>query len=425
MILTSHPLEQNWQPFLYRETYIAVLNFHLRQHGSKQAFARHLGITPVYLSYLLDPYNARTPNRAMAERIAAALDIAPVERRELVEMMLAAKDRSRRTGLPLPAAKSAAVDAPTVERLAWMVENTHVAAKFATHPQQAAYLDDWAQVAGRQFLSYINPALYPVSWSEVALVLVEIAHNRGHHARALLLAKRVGAILQATGALAGDPLNYRYEHHLINARRNQAVTLNHLHLYDQALRALDSLGEMPQVRGDPLFWQPHLVRDRLDALRGMRRVAVSEVVYLAEAGTDACGGYPDSLTCDLLALLIQQKLADFYLLRGRTTVAQRTLQPWIERMQRVSRVGPLYRLMTLTTYARLQWAQGDVEGWRATMVNALTLGSTAQLRHRCATLLRSYPTAIHTVLERLDEATLLGLGLAELESAELGSAEAG
>jgi hypothetical protein len=73
---------------LHREVYVAVLNGLLRTPGEKRAFAQKVGISPVYLSYLLaldsgaSSYpTLRTPSLKVAQRIAQAAP-APADVRE-------------------------------------------------------------------------------------------------------------------------------------------------------------------------------------------------------------------------------------------------------------------------------------------------------------------------------------------------------
>ncbi len=83
-----------WEEQVHRETYIAILKGQLRKPGAKKAFAAEIGISPQYLSYLLDPYDHRSPSQGMAQAIVRALSLTEHERSHMLEHLILAGGRA-------------------------------------------------------------------------------------------------------------------------------------------------------------------------------------------------------------------------------------------------------------------------------------------------------------------------------------------
>ncbi len=62
-----------WEAQLHKEAYSAAINSVLRTPGTKHRFAARVGITPQYLSYLLDPNDPRAPGPEVPQNIANTL----------------------------------------------------------------------------------------------------------------------------------------------------------------------------------------------------------------------------------------------------------------------------------------------------------------------------------------------------------------
>ena len=77
-----HYLELAHEAQLHREAYIALLDGLLQTITAKRHFAQRVGITPQYLSYLLNPFD-RTPSpEVVAFRRGDSLGTGPRTRRE-------------------------------------------------------------------------------------------------------------------------------------------------------------------------------------------------------------------------------------------------------------------------------------------------------------------------------------------------------
>ncbi|MBK8024621.1 MAG: hypothetical protein IPK19_25145 [Chloroflexi bacterium] len=83
-------LTQAEQAALHRHTYTSVLKGLLAHGEAKYFAAERLGITPVYLSNLLDPDHP-PPSPALAKRMVGALPLDADQRTGLLEHMILAR----------------------------------------------------------------------------------------------------------------------------------------------------------------------------------------------------------------------------------------------------------------------------------------------------------------------------------------------
>ena len=84
---------------------------------------------------------------------------------------------------------------------------------------------------------------------------------------------------------------------------------------EEAFALTQEVEQVDTFKDDSIFWKPHLYRDRLNAMAGMKRVSISDAFYLAEAAKDICQKRADSHD-PLLSFLIDRSLARVLIARG-------------------------------------------------------------------------------------------------------------
>ena len=386
-----------WEAQVHRETYIAVLKSQLREPGSKQRFAAQVSITPQYLSYLLDPYNHRTPSPQVAERMAQALALSNHERDHVLENMLLAGDHQGQFERNLREQIAAGEALQTMTK----VMALHDKAKFADTAVMARAYSRMAALAGRDFIHQVNPWRHPVEYADVAIVMHEICCVRNQMSRALYYAKRARVVLQGA-----DPAHYQkqVEHHahsLTNAIRSEAVAYHNLDLDSHALALLDQAETTPDVKQRPHFWLPHLYRDKLASLVELRRFRISEAEGLTQQGLEQCA-LVDGEEGPLLALLLERGLAGAYLRTARLRQAEGILRRLLDEMEQVPRLGMLHRVLTLVDYGKALWQQQDRSQWREVIAHTMTLAAQSGLQHQLTRLRDQYGDALNDVLVEVD-----------------------
>jgi hypothetical protein len=367
----------NWDAQVHRETYIAVLNGALQARGSKRTLAARAGISPQYLSYLLNPYDHRTPSPTTAEMLVAALNLTATERQDLLEHMHLARTRQAAAVTELHCWLAGQDAANLVAPVAAMLS----AARFAQEPKQARLLRHFSALAARTVLAYLDPVRMPLAYAETALKLHEIAAVEYRRALALYWAKQARAVLEQADPDRLRDTDAHYPPLLTNAIRSEAVACQNLHLARMAYNLVERAETTPDARRHPELWLPHLYRDKLAALAGLRRSAAGEAEGLAQRGLAMCEQSTDPFA-PLLALLLERGLAHVYLAQQRVDPAAELLVRLMDRLDRVPHLGPLDRMMVLIDYAAVLWQQQDRGQWQVVVQQAVGLGLAARLVHQ-------------------------------------------
>jgi transcriptional regulator with XRE-family HTH domain len=239
----------------HREVYIAVLQGALRTPGDKRRLAAQVGITPQYLSYLLDPHD-RTPSPVVAEKIAQALPIDPEQRRALMEHMLLASERR------MQLRKVCCSDLPgrPVDEYLEELRQAHHEAGYTRDPKQAKDQYRAVSEASRELLKQLNPAAYPLDVVEVCFLLHDVESVLNRHSDALYHAKLARDTLDNLDEADYDRDREGFDRYQINAIRAEAVAYHNLKLAHQAYDSCREAETTKAMRYRSEFWKPHLYR---------------------------------------------------------------------------------------------------------------------------------------------------------------------
>lgn len=386
---------------LHREVYIAVLKGLLKTRGSKQALAQKVGITPQYLSYILDPYNIRVLHPQTAKAIVNALRLPKDQRDSLLEHMILSSERRLRAREMIEQEVS---DDGIEERLKEL-RKFHQQATFGSDPSQAKALYRFVYQSSSALIRSMNPRKNPLAFVELCFLGHDSGCVSNRQVDALWFAKQahfvMETILHDFSVLDSTIVDFN-----VNALRAEAVSYHNLGLYKEAYRACEQAEALLSKKGYRRryeFWVPHLYRDKVNALAGIHRFAISEVEGLVHRVEDVCEKdiYRDEEK-ELLLFLIHSSLARAYITRGgkrNLRKASRLLIPEFEHMEGMGRIGPLHKVLLTRTLARSSWLQGDVEEWRYFIRIAADIAAASGLQHQVGEIYREYGRAVVPFLE--------------------------
>jgi hypothetical protein len=390
-----HYLELAHEAQLHREAYIAILDGLLQTTAAKRHFAQSVGITPQYLSYLLNPFD-RTPGPEVARKMVNALPLDPVVRDNLLEHLLLASERR------LQAHLSAQQEFPQIDVATHMafLQQAQAAANFASHPAQVRAQQQLLQETGALLLRQMHPLHHPFEYAQLCLWLHGVESTRNLHANAIYHAKKARAVLgHFTRTEFNAAERKRFDELTFNALRLEAVSYYNLKVARPAYD-LCCLGEtLPEVQQQPQSWLPHLYRDKINAYSQLPRFSIREAEQWARHGKQLCEQVAHE-QAPLWAFMLDRSLAQAYLRYGNVKKATALLQPLVEQVDRLPLVGVLHRVSFLRVYAEALWLAGDRQAWEDVMQVTCQLADGASLTHQMAEIRRRYGDSLEAVLKK-------------------------
>ena len=390
-----HYLELAHEAQLHREAYIALLDGLLQTTAAKRHFAQTVGITPQYLSYLLNPFD-RTPGPEVARKMADALPLDPMARDNLLEHLLLASERRLQAHLAAQQ-EFPKVDVTTdIARL----HQAHAAVNFAPNPAQARAQQQLLQETGVLLLRQMHPLHHPLEYAQLCLWLHSVESTRNLHANALYHAKKARAVLgHFTRTEFNAAERKQFDELTFNALRLEAVSYYNLKVARPAYD-LCCLGEtLPEVQQQPQSWLPHLYRDKINAYSQLPRFSIREAEQWAHHGKQLCEQVAHD-QAPLWAFMLDRSLAQAYLRYGSVKKATALLQPLVEQVDRLPLVGVLHRVSFLRVYAEALWLTGDRQAWEDVMRVTCQLADDAGLTHQMAEIRRRYGDSLEAVLKK-------------------------
>lgn len=369
---------------LHREVYVAILNGLLRTPGDKRAFAQRVGISPVYLSYLLalddDDHHyptLRTPSSKIAQRIAQVIAAPPEIRESLLQHMLLANDKCAEAQREL--ACHDAVNAHAHEAVLGIV-HLRRRATFAADANVTRRLYRAAAHAATHVLQRLNPRSHLIQCLDVANILCDCQHVLNRHDQVLWHTKRACALIDH---LSPHTPSFEREfvvaHHM-NMLRMQAVAYTALEDCRRAVRLLDQARSIAPQVPDEVDWHFLVLRDKINAMARLPRFAISEVEMLADAAQSVA--IRSKQQAGLFLLLLAESLANAYLQHGNVKKARAVLSEQEPQLNQLSLIGPVHRVMFLRACARLHDAMGSRDGWAHYISEALRIATAAGLTHQ-------------------------------------------
>jgi hypothetical protein len=368
---------------LHREVYVAVLNGLLHTPGEKRAFSRRLGISPVYLSYLLaldDGHGnypmMRVPSERIARRIADNL-AAPAEIRDSVLMhMLLAGDKR------VLAERDVQHDAlnDNIPELCMAVVVCRNQAVFASDLEESRRLYRVAAKASASIMRRLNPQRYYLHYLDMAGLLCDCQHVLNRHDDVLWHTKQSCALIEHVYSFMDRQWRDHVIGHHMNMLRMQAVAYTALGDGRRALRLLEQALQLAPSIPDEVDWHALTLRDAINALASLPRFVIGEVEMLGQKASAVA--QQSKLQAGLFQLLLAESLANAYLAHGNLRKASAILKEHEPVLDELTLIGPLHRLMFLRACARAQYVQGMRDGWKHYIGDAYRIAVSAGLTHQ-------------------------------------------
>lgn len=388
---------------LHREVYIAILNSALQKPGEKSRLVRRVGISPQYLSYLLqsemdNSSNSRLPNARIAEKIARELPLEPEQRERLLEHMNLARETTiHPVRMTLP-------DNPRIY-VNELTEAGHEAS-ITLDPQMAREKCIYIREKCLQLLRYAVLYTYPFETVKVCMSLHEALCILNQAEDALYYAKFAHAIMEnlPRDNYSGNDRE-RLDRYTIQAIGAEARAYSDLRLYNKAyqtcLQAEAKAGKI-HYQSDTILSQ--LYRDRLQALCRKPRFALEEAEGLVDSVKMLCERAESDLAPRWLFL------ANQYLVRAYLNYASdlslkkagRLLAEIARQMPDTPHMSPLYQTLFLKTYAKFYWKKGAYIEWEYFIKQAITSAIDAGLAHQISDIKRTYGDALLPLFKDLE-----------------------
>lgn len=338
---------------LHRDTYTSILKGMLAHGGAKAFAVQRLGITPVYLSNLLDPDHP-PPSPELAERIVKVLPLDGDQQADLLEHMLLAREARDQTRRAVERQSASGAEA---------VREVHAAlrraydASILTNPYGspgtaiAAVRD-----AGKLLLNQMNPLSAPLVFVETCLIVhaAQMALNRWDDA--LYLVNWAMAVLNHLDAADVPGEQEWFDHLRINVLYAKSMTLRNLNLPRQAAFSIERM--LPLLRAVGMaehnLWMRQVYREQISILAALPRFALSDVEGTAdqarrfvEAGAGA--------GAEAYLLLIDRGLIEAWTRYGSSRSlrrAARHIRARLDELDRLPGVGLMQQAMFLRSVLR-------------------------------------------------------------------------
>ncbi|MBF6590343.1 MAG: hypothetical protein IVW57_07405 [Ktedonobacterales bacterium] len=396
----------------HREVYIALLRSTLTTRGSKGRLALAAGISPQYLSYLLntgteDSGTFRVPSPRVAEKIAAALPADP-ERRDAVRqhMYLASLRRLRGARMLATRAPGARAEEGEVRARVAEVGAAHHAATFTNDPLLARQTYHAVRDVCADLLRRLEPVRDALAFVDLCFLLHDAQCVLNCPADALYAAKRARSVLESLDADSRS--RERLACLRVQAIRAETVAYHNLGLFRQAHTRCLEAEAFEAAQQEPDEHLIHVYRDKIDALLGLPRFAVSEVAGLADQVERICQRRANPLD-PLWVVMTRRSEAHAYLRHGNLTRASQVMEAQVARMETVPFIGPLHRAMLLKVSARILWAAGARDAWEDVARRALGLAVAGGLTHQISELRREFGSALTPLLAAYEEERSQGM----------------
>ena len=411
--------QRSWDPerLIHRQTYIDLIDAYLVDYATRRDLARALGVSEVYISYLLKPLHtsagrptehwatmlaaagyevadafrfAKTPSQARAAQIARTL-VSDGDRRDALLFHISGARRPVRqgTGGPPPLPSDAV-------RLALKrIGDVHQYA--LTSPAEAVVAASYTRVwtHARPLAARIDVRRQPADYAQALMFLHDTAQVLGRADLALGFAR------QALGALP-PPAHRELAGHgvtrlRVNALLAEAVSLNTLKLHSAAFLACGYAESLPGFQDEPETWQRSFYEQRLAAIGGLPRASL----YDAERTADRASAL--AAASAVIRAGIARRLLDIYLARPTGRSARRAAPLALslgEALARENGLTPLRRVQIMRTLIRYHLITGDAAATDRLVGECLRITTEAHLIHQRAELVRNLAGAAGTTPSR-------------------------
>ena len=393
-------LKAIWLAEIHRETYVAILKSWI-PHGEKGGFARRVGISKEYLSYLcaLDrPAEGRCPGKRMpspglARKIAAALP-APLEvKQSLIENMELAHANSARARY----ITREFIDQRQGAELLSEIGQAHQLATFGTGLTEVKRAYRSVRDAAAGLIPHLSPEIYPASLAQACLFLHDAQCVLDRADDALRYAKLALLVLDNSDFFEVGFDKEQVANLEINAIRGEGVALHNLGLDREAQYSYLRARTAPAYRNTRNFWEPLVERDLLNAMVNIPRFGFRDAQRLSREIEGICERNGDEFTL----FLVRESWLRCLIQRKKWKQAERLFHQESERFPSLPYAGSLHKALFAKTGALLAWKLGDIATWRKRIGNALELMHHGGLNHQLRTVKQFYGENLRDIMDSL------------------------
>ena len=272
------------------------------------------------------------------------------------------------------------------------VSNVYQSATYNPDPQIVKQSYYRAMTTAENTLGMISIQRHPDIYLELCMMLQDIYSIVGRVVDALAFAKRSRYICDLMDLRDYPQYEERLIYHKVDVFRAEIVALHNLKRDNEAFKLTQDVENVDEFKQNSSFWKPHLYRDRLNAMAGMKRTSVSDAFYFAETVRNICQKRADAYD-PLLNFLIDRSLARVLITRDNKLNIKRAnllLRKNYDELDRISHLGALHKVLFLRTYAEAWWKQGDDVQGVELIRQALQIATEANLNHQLAEIQKHY-----------------------------------
>ncbi|HEX9987301.1 MAG TPA: hypothetical protein VGE45_02350 [Chloroflexia bacterium] len=407
----------------HRETYIAVINSALSNHGDKQTAARVLGLLPHHLSETLNPgvdtdAYTRKLSPARVERLVRLLSLDPEIRQSLLEHIYLAWAEERVALSPHSSQRWLTHYA--IADLLNDIGQAHVAATSTSNLEEARHkyrvIRRACQIIVRRIdfdphrVDNDEPDLnsHPLEFVQVCLFLHDVQCVLNRADDALAHAKYAYQIIAACVPEEFARRREYFDHLLVNTAVAECLAYRNLNLPKEAIEAsykAEQLVEEKRSHGGQ-FWVPHIYMNRLKAIIERPSFTVGDVDGLVrqieEAYKRRLGDFEERWYIQLMEARARGYLQ--YGIRTKSRLRLRkageALLKMVEQIDHLP-IGPVQKTRLLRTYGKVQWHLGALDAWRYYVRWALQTASSAGLDHQLVQAKEEYGSAVMPIIKEL------------------------
>ena len=375
---------------LAQDVVVTTLKSAFRTRGSQTIFAEKAGISPVYLSYILN--QKRMPSVEMARRLSTCLPLSDQDRGAWLTYV--EHYWQARRSLAYAVQQMAHED---VETALAGVLGVHQHAMYDTNPARVRQACELALSMGQALASVFPMKSFPMDYLELCSRIYELHCLVGQQVEALAIAKHVHFMAQLLQPPRPQDID-DFEIKRFNALRLEIVSLNQFGLYKEAhakclsLAADKALDRSAIVIKTMFYWDwmnsmAHLPRSSIREARHLTQEAWKTVerVNTAEWATE---------WGPLSHMLVSRSYAEVCISHGNYDEAAVVLRDESQAIDSdsIRHLGLLHRVMFMKTYARLLWRQPrrDVDQWLSVIQQAVHIAREAGLRNELSEIYQEY-----------------------------------
>ncbi len=380
---------------MHREVAVAILDAFLT-HGKKDNFARQVGISPQWYSYIRQAGSFSLPDLPTAKLLAKYLPAPGYYKDALYEHLSEARIAYEN------ASKEIFFSQSDDERLAFYINEisqAHNQAVFANNlaPDEVKKLYIRVYELSNLAVRNISFENHPLEFLEICNPLADVSYvldKASHGIYWAKLARRIAENIDKQSANFLSNWKSLQQQHFF-AIRNEALGYHNLHNPSMAQQVFNHAENLASIHQNIVFLSD-TYRNRLISLSTMPRFAISDAESLAMLAGNIFEKRDDPLSI----FMTQEALARAYIAHGTSRSlkkANRVLEKTLSGLDTIHYTGYIHQVVVMQTIASLFWVTGDSAGWKNIMKKILVITSEAGLFHQYRKAVEKYGSAIQSL----------------------------